>query len=152
MFFRPRIFPILFVGFFAMMLIGGMRQASYRNAYFDGYRAGQVAAEQAAPPAEQAPAADAAPSANQAPYGARSYGYDTHHRQGIGFFGFLFYLIFFSFMFKVIRRMTWGGGGRHWHSYEHSDRYRPRGERSQKERQADDDGDDGIGFGRSYDM
>ena len=143
MFFRPRIFPMLFVGLLALMSIGGIRQARYRNAYFDGYRAGQIAT---ASELADAPAAEAARSANQSPYGAP--GYDYHHHRGIGFFGFLFYLFFFGFLFKMMSRMAWGGR-RHWYSHHHSGRHGPRDGRSAKERNADDDF---TGFGPTYEM
>ena len=150
MFFRPRIFPMLFVGFLTLMLIGGLRQASYRNAYFDGYRAGQVAGEQAAPAAAEAPAAEAAPSVDRGPYGAPGYGYP--HRHGIGFFGFLFYLFFFAFIFRMFRRMAWGS--RHWNSHHFNHKWSgPDGPwnsgRNTKRNKSDDDP---TGFGPTYDM
>jgi len=155
MFFRPRIFPVLLVGFFAMMLIGGMRQASYRNAYFDGYRAGQVAAQQVAPAVADGPSADAAPGVNQAPFNGPGSDYAHPHRHGIGFFGFLFYLILFSFLFKALGRMAWGGGRRHWRNHYHSGRHGPWNGGSKKERhtnQDNDEDDNHVGFGRTYDM
>ncbi|MEM8861064.1 MAG: hypothetical protein AAGD96_22295 [Chloroflexota bacterium] len=114
MFFRRGIFPLLLVGFLGLMLISGIRQASYRNAYYRGFQAGQAAEASSAAAgmsAEQAAAlasdgAEAAPAAS--PHG--HYGHH-HHRHGLGFFGFLFYLFMFAFLFKVLRRLAWGRRG-----------------------------------------
>ena len=126
MFFRRGFFPILLVGFFGLMLISGLRQASYRNAYYRGFQAGQAAE---ASSAAQAPTdgVETAPNPAASPYGQ----YGHHHRHGIGFFGFLFYLFMFAFLFKVMRKLVWGRrggwgrGGWHKHHYHNSGPWHP---------------------------
>ena len=134
MFFRRGFLPLLLVGFFGLMLISGIRQARFQNAYYRGFQAG-IAAETSSARAEassveQAPTdgAPAAPNPAASPYDY--YGHH-HHRHGIGFFGFLFYLIMFAFLFKVLRRLAWGRrggrgrGGWHKHHYHNSGPWHP---------------------------
>lgn len=137
---RPRFFPIIFVGFLAMMLLGGARSNRYENAYNQGFVAGQNSAVQAAPPAAAAPA-ESAPSAAPVNPAPNYNPYQPQQRTGFGFFHFLFYIFFFSFIFKMLGRMSWAGysgGGRH-HRGRH--RYGPQDDRGAKERKQDrDDG------------
>ena len=154
MFMRSRFIRFfLFLSLF-FLLIGGLRNISYRNAYYRGFQAGQYSAEQAeraAPPAD-GPAAEAAPRADYGPgYHGHGHGY---HRGPFGIFNFLFMLLFIAFFFKVMRRLMWGGWGRrHWDNPKGWGHYRhgrknwgPFNEydgRSAKERKYDESGDDG---------
>lgn len=149
MFMRPRFFRFFFFALFAMMLIGGLRNISYRNAYYRGFQAGQYSAEQAeraAPPAD-GPAAETPPRADYGP-GYHGHGHG-HHRGPFGIFNFLFMLLIFAFFFKVMRRLMWGGWGhKHWkHRSRHGRKsWGPFNEfdgRSAKERKHDEAGDDG---------
>jgi hypothetical protein len=164
MFMRHRFFRMFFVGFFALMLIGGLRQSSYRNAYYQGFQSGQSSAEQVAPPADgpvnsDGPAAERGPGYTGDGYRDNYNGYYRGH--GFSPFRFLFTFIFFMFFFKVMRRMVWGGRGRH-HSGHHwktewKKQYRDGGSkgfgpfnefnqrdgRSAKERKHDESNDDG---------
>lgn len=146
---RPRIFPIIFVGFLAMMLLGGARSNRYENAYNQGFVAGQTAAVQTAPPA--AAPAESAPSAapvNPAPH----YNpYQPQPRAGFGLFHFLFYLFFFSFIFRMLGRMSWAGyaaGARRHRGRHRFDRWDGR---SAKERKHDRDNGPADDF-NYYDM
>lgn len=170
MFMRHRFLRFFFIGFFALMLIGGLRQARFQNAYSRGFQAGQYSAEQVAPPPADGPVNPDGPAAAPAERGPGYYnGYDRGH--GFGPFRFLFTLLIFMFFFKVMRRMMWGGSGRHYSRHqwkkEWKNKYRGRGSdgygpfnefnqrdgRSAKERKYDQSADgQSNGEGPMYEM
>ena len=164
MFMRHSPFKFLFVVFFGLLLLGGIRSSAFRSGYMHGVYAGQARVEQAAP----APAVPDGP-APAAPEGANRYqprgergtdrfdgnpyrgndGYG-HHHHGFGFMGGFFKLLFMFFLFGIflkLFRRSWGGrhGG---HNGGHGprgprgprkgDRQRGWDMRSDKERKADE--------------
>lgn len=156
MFMRHRFLRFFFVGFFALMLIGGLRQARFQNVYNRGFVAGQNSAEQIAPPAD-GPAINDGPAERGPSYSGDGY-YNGYYRgHGFGPFRFLFTFLIFLFFFKFLSRMMWGGRRhysrhnwkKHWKSH-HDGRdskgFGPFNEfnqydgRSAKERKYDQDG------------
>lgn len=127
MFMRHSPFKFLFVVFFGLLLLGGIRSSAFRSGYMQGVYAGQARVEQAAP----APSAPDGP-APAAPDGANRFesrgergadrfdggpyrGYDGYgHHHGFGFLGGFFKLLFMFFLFGIfLKFFRRGWGGRH---------------------------------------